>query len=421
MVLTSGLDRNQVERAVRALFQHLEEAKKKQKKSALLDEVDTLSLIVALKRIPGKPPRKPVPIAIPHTLHRSSEICIFTKDPQEEYKKLFFEDKPCDGVKKVISFTKLRNNYNTYEAKRKLAGSYDLFLTDDRILPLLARKLTKAFFVKKKHPIPVNLKAKNLPQEIAKARDATYLFLNTGPSFSVKIATTEFTVDEAVDNIMEGLENIAAKIPKKWKNVQAVNLKATNTIALPIYNSLPDMALEVKGAVKPQRKAKGKAKPAAGAVEKDDADYNEEEDEDYEDDGAEEDDENENDGEAEEDEEEEQEKEKKSEKKTKQTNGGATPSPKKKPQQNPQQNQPQKAKEMAKKEEAKTNTSTNGTKKQVLPQGLKKQQQSPQKQQPKKTTTASPNNNKNNNISKKITKKKPQKKQQQQPRKTAKK
>ncbi|KAL6048200.1 proteasome-interacting protein cic1 [Balamuthia mandrillaris] len=419
MVLTSGLDRSQVERAVRALFQHLEEAKKKQKKSALLDEVDTISLIVALKRIPGKPPRKPVPIAIPHTLHRSSEICVFTKDPQEEYKKLFFEDKPCDGVKKVISFTKLRNNYNTYEAKRKLAGSYDLFLTDDRILPLLARKLTKAFFVKKKHPIPVNLKAKNLPQEIAKARDATYLFLNTGPSFSVKIATTEFTVDEAVDNIMEGLENIAAKIPKKWKNVQAVNLKATNTIALPIYNSLPDMALEVKGAVKPQRKAKGKAKPATGA-EEDADDYNEEEDEDYEDDGAEEDDENENDGEAEEDEEAEEEKEKKSEKKTKQTSGGATPSPKKKPQQN--QPQQQKAKETTKKEEAKTNTtSTNGTKKQVLPQGLKKQQQqSPQKQQPKKTTTtASPNNN---NISKKITKKKPQKQQQQQPRKkTAKK
>jgi ribosome biogenesis protein UTP30 len=50
----------------------------------------------------------------------------------------------------VIGLSKLRANYKQYEAKRQLKDSYDLFLADVRILPMLPRLLGKKFFLSKK-------------------------------------------------------------------------------------------------------------------------------------------------------------------------------------------------------------------------------------------------------------------------------
>ena len=52
--------------------------------------------------------------------------------------------------KKVIEVTKLRKIYKSYESRRKLLGSYDMFLADDRITSLLPRLLGKKFFENKK-------------------------------------------------------------------------------------------------------------------------------------------------------------------------------------------------------------------------------------------------------------------------------
>ena len=86
-----------------------------------------------------------------HSLYRdeSVEICLLTKDPSEEYKKLL-ADKDIKGVAKVIALEKLRKNYKPYEAKRKLCMSYDLFLADERILHKLPPLLGKYFFKRKR-------------------------------------------------------------------------------------------------------------------------------------------------------------------------------------------------------------------------------------------------------------------------------
>ena len=56
---------------------------------------------------------------------------------------------------------------------------------------------------------------------------------------AVKIARSVFTKNQIVENIMSSIEKIVDKIPRKWKNVQSIVLKTTNSTALPIYNSLP--------------------------------------------------------------------------------------------------------------------------------------------------------------------------------------
>lgn len=81
----------------------------------------------------------------------SLEVCLFVKDPQREYKDLIHSLGLDHVITKVIGISKLRQKYKEYEAKRLLCNSYDLFLADDRVLPLLPKLLGKTFFAKKRY------------------------------------------------------------------------------------------------------------------------------------------------------------------------------------------------------------------------------------------------------------------------------
>lgn len=48
-------------------------------------------------------------------------------------------------VAQVVGVDTLRNDYRVYEARRKLAASYDLFLADSRVIPCLPKLLGNPF------------------------------------------------------------------------------------------------------------------------------------------------------------------------------------------------------------------------------------------------------------------------------------
>ena len=45
-----------------------------------------------------------------------------------------------------------------------------------------------------------------------------------------------------IENIISGMRVITTKIPRGWRNVQSIHLKTVDSIALPLYNSLPPPA-----------------------------------------------------------------------------------------------------------------------------------------------------------------------------------
>ncbi|KAF9001251.1 hypothetical protein BGZ52_010017, partial [Haplosporangium bisporale] len=57
---------------------------------------------------------------------------------------------------------------------------------------------------------------------------------------AVKIGLTSMSAAEITANIEAAIPHIIEKIPRKWKNIQAINLKSNESIALPIFNSLPE-------------------------------------------------------------------------------------------------------------------------------------------------------------------------------------
>ncbi|OZJ02172.1 hypothetical protein BZG36_04803 [Bifiguratus adelaidae] len=239
--MANMLDEKQAHKAVAALIKHVTEGSKK---NELFEEASYVWLLIATKKI-SESNRKPARIPLKHSLYgKGSEVCLFTKDPQKDYKELL-EKKGVKSVTKVIGVTKLRDNYKPFEAKRQLCNSYDVFLADDRVVPLLPKLIGKTFFDKKKQPIPVNLQRTNLNAEINRAIGSTYLHPSSGSCLAIKIGTTTNTVQEILDNLLTALPFVIDKVPKKWRNIQSLHIKTSESLSLPIYNSLPDEAKSI--------------------------------------------------------------------------------------------------------------------------------------------------------------------------------
>lgn len=70
-----------------------------------------------------------------------------------------------------------------------------------------------------------------------------------------------------LENAMAAISGAAEIVPKKWANVRSLHLKSLESVALPIYQTVPDMPLKIEGFKKEVEEVFG-AKPAdnTGAV-----------------------------------------------------------------------------------------------------------------------------------------------------------
>nr|XP_005487732.1 ribosomal L1 domain-containing protein 1 [Zonotrichia albicollis] len=238
----SPLDRAQVKKAVEALLAF---SRSKAKGDALLlNEGESVHLLVTVWKVPQA--SKLIRIPLPHGIRpETADVCLFTKDEpnlsaeqtENLYKKLLLRN-GIRSISRIISYKTLKKEYKMFEAKRRLLNSFDLFLSDDRIRRLLPSHLGKHFYEKKKAPLSVNLKAKDLAKELEKHIQGTTLPVNNkGCCYTMRIGHTGMKVDEILENIIAAAKVIGDKLPKKWKNVKILHLKTLKSVALPIFTA----------------------------------------------------------------------------------------------------------------------------------------------------------------------------------------
>ncbi|ORX87550.1 ribosomal protein L1 [Anaeromyces robustus] len=289
------LNESQVNKATSALLEFFE----KTKKNDLLADESPVWLVLSTKIPPENSKVKPIKIPLKYPIYnKNSDVCLITKDPQSEYKEML-KEQGITNISKVIGVTKLKKKYKPYEAKRQLCNSYDIFLADDRIIPILPKLIGKSFYDKKKQPVPIKLKKGILLKEITNVLNSTFYFVNSGGCSSIKIGLTNQTPQEIAENIMYSINYIVEKVPGKWKNIQRLSIKTNKSIALPIYSSLPDEAkkIEINQINKSNEDEEKEDEVFAEQEEEDDDDEEEEEengdDDDDDDDEEEEDDDDE--------------------------------------------------------------------------------------------------------------------------------
>lgn len=244
-----------VERAVKALLKWLKSNSQTQKPQ-LLEQDDFVYLILTLKKIPQVSRTNAFKIPLPHSLlgndsDNPPEICLIMDDRPKSnltkdavMKKIKNDNLP---ITKVIKITKLKTDYRPFEAKRKLCDSYDMFLADKRVVPLLPKLLGKHFFKKKKIPVPVDLKHQNWKEQIEKICGSALLYLRTGTCSVLKVGKVSMGAEDIAENVIAAINGVAEIVPRKWGNVRSFHLKLLESLALPVYQAVPDLKLKIEG------------------------------------------------------------------------------------------------------------------------------------------------------------------------------
>ncbi|KAL8128472.1 hypothetical protein V2J09_017627 [Rumex salicifolius] len=259
-----------VEKAVNALLKWRDS---KSQKAQLLSSDDFFYLVVTLRKIPPQSRTNPYKLPLTHPLYSPdadcSELCLFLDDrpdrlptSKDAKAKIAAESIP---LPKVIKFSKLKTDYKPFEAKRKLCDSYDMFLADRRIIPLLPKHLGKHFYKKKKIPVPVDLEHKNWKEQVERLCSSAFLHLKTGTCSTVRVARSSMSPGDIADNVSAAINGVSETVPKKWRNIRSLHLKLSDSVALPIYQSLPEADLiaaekedTVAAAVVPEGKKRGR-------------------------------------------------------------------------------------------------------------------------------------------------------------------
>lgn len=265
----SELDRKQVASAVAALNKHVgNEAAAKEDGDLWAQDVKYYAQIV-YKRTPVKK-SNPFVLPVPHTLYTDdTDVCLITKDPHGKWESAV-EDADIDCVKRSISVQHLKKNFTTFDSRRTLADSYDIFMADSAILPMLPKLLGSKFFNKKKQPIAVEFKkceAGAIQHAVERARLTTSVIFNGGVNSSVYVAHPQMDEAEMVDNILAACDGVASKLQYKWGQIKAIYLKTRDSVALPVYTTI-DMSVpeETTDAAVTKKVAKAVAEAESPAV-----------------------------------------------------------------------------------------------------------------------------------------------------------
>ncbi len=107
----------------------------------------------------------------------------------------------------------------------------------------------QSFFKRKKQPIPVNIRARDWPAAVRAAVESTYMTPPTGSCVTVRVARASMSAEQTAENVVAALAGIAAHVPKQWANVQAVYLKSSQSVALPLWQTLPDVPSRIPAGV----------------------------------------------------------------------------------------------------------------------------------------------------------------------------
>ncbi|PQQ21410.1 ribosomal L1 domain-containing protein 1 [Prunus yedoensis var. nudiflora] len=197
-----------VQKAVNALLKW-RNSKLQTEKPDLLESDEFAYLVLTLKKIPPKARVNAYKVPLPNPLHSQlSELCLIYDDgPKSNLTKDFIQKKikaENIPISKILKLSKLKTDYVPFEAKRKLLHSYDMFLVDRRIVPLLPNV--------------------------------------------VRVAKLSMSVDEIVENVVAAINGIVDIVPKKWRDVRSFHLKFLESLALPVYQAVPDLTLKIEGA-----------------------------------------------------------------------------------------------------------------------------------------------------------------------------
>lgn len=208
---------------------------------------DFVYLSITLKKIPPRD-RTLAPHRIPlrHSLlsqdYSALNLCLIVdgKRITSELAHKVLKAQGIPYIKQILKISKLKSDYKSFESKKNLYDSHDVFFATKSAIPLLPAVLGRVFYKKKrKIPVPVDLRAdgSNWKEEIERACNSSLLCLGSGTCSAVRVGRWGITEGkEIMENVFEAIDRVLQIVPKKWGGIKCLHLKFSDSVALPIYD-----------------------------------------------------------------------------------------------------------------------------------------------------------------------------------------
>lgn len=202
----------------KAFLESIKQAKEKSKKRNFAQSIE---LIVNLRDIDMKKPESKIQelIELPHAVGKQTKICVFASG------ELALKGRKA-GADLVMERRELQALAGDKKRRKALAQTYDFFIAEAPLMPLIGKILGSALGPKGRMPTPVPPTA-NIAEHIKKFRKTVMVRLRGQPVLQCRIGTDEMPEEQVVENIQAVLRRLEGKLKRGFRNVESICIKTT--------------------------------------------------------------------------------------------------------------------------------------------------------------------------------------------------
>ncbi len=186
--------------------------------------VETVDFTINFKNVDFRKPenRIEVEVVLPKGRGKPVKIALFAD------KALAAEAKKAGVVDRVI--TKDEINEMDKKTAKKLAKTFDFFLAEPSLMPLIGKKLGVVLGPRRKMPKPVPPNVKAIEAIVKNLRNTVIVSNKKGkymPVVHAPIGTVEMSDEDLADNALAVYSAVIKKLPAGEQNVRSVYVKTT--------------------------------------------------------------------------------------------------------------------------------------------------------------------------------------------------
>jgi large subunit ribosomal protein L1 len=198
------------------ILQSIKQVKESSKKRNF---VQSIELIINLRDIDPKKPAGKIQevIELPHEVGKGNKICVIASG------ELALKARKA-GADLVIERNELEVLTGDKKKQRELAKTYDSFIAEAPLMPLVGRVLGATLGPKGKMPTPVPPTV-NIAEQIEKNRKTVKVRLRGQPVLQCRVGMENMSNEEIAENVHAVIRGIEGKLKRGIKNIRSINLK----------------------------------------------------------------------------------------------------------------------------------------------------------------------------------------------------
>jgi large subunit ribosomal protein L1 len=181
----------------------------------------SLEVIINLRDIDMKKPEGRIQetIELPHVTGKKNRICVIATG------ELALKAKR-GGAELVISNTDLESLATDKKRQKKLASSYDAFLAEATMMPLVGKTMGAILGPRGKMPRPLPPTA-DAKTQIERLKRTVNIRMRTQPVLQCAIGTEDMEDRAIAENLMAVVSRVQGKLKRGLKNISSLYVKTT--------------------------------------------------------------------------------------------------------------------------------------------------------------------------------------------------